>query len=38
MESGTYGICEATGKPMPEDRLAAVPWARSSIEAQQAIS
>ena len=35
MESGTYGICEATGKPIPEARLAAVPWTRFSLEAQQ---
>jgi RNA polymerase-binding transcription factor DksA len=25
---GTYGICEGTGKPIPEERLNAVPWTR----------
>jgi RNA polymerase-binding transcription factor DksA len=28
IEEGTYGVCEVTGKPIPEDRLEAVPWAR----------
>ena len=35
MESGTYGVCEATGKPIPQERLAAVPWTRFTVEAQQ---
>lgn len=29
---GTYGICEGTGKPIPETRLKAVPWTPYSIE------
>jgi RNA polymerase-binding transcription factor DksA len=28
MRDGTYGICEATGKPIPPERLEAVPWTR----------
>ena len=35
MENGTYGICEATGKAIPEERLAAVPWTRYTLEAQK---
>ena len=34
IEDGTYGICEFTGKPIPEARLAAVPWTRFTVEAQ----
>lgn len=34
MESGTYGICQATGKPIPEARLEAIPWTRFTAEAQ----
>lgn len=30
--SGTYGICEGTGKPIPKSRLEALPWARYCIE------
>ncbi|MFD2639708.1 TraR/DksA C4-type zinc finger protein [Piscibacillus salipiscarius] len=33
MEEGTYGICEKTGKPIPEERLKAMPTARYVIEA-----
>jgi len=32
--NGTYGLCEATGKPIEPDRLQAVPWARFSAAAQ----
>lgn len=32
---GTYGICEITGKPIPEERLAAVPFTRFSLEGQK---
>jgi RNA polymerase-binding transcription factor DksA len=32
--SGTYGVCEATGKPIESERLSAIPWARFSAEAQ----
>lgn len=35
IESGTYGICEASGKPIPLKRLEAVPWARFTLEAEK---
>jgi DnaK suppressor protein len=28
IDDGAYGICEATGKPIPEERLDAIPWTR----------
>ena len=34
IEDGTYGTCEFTGKPIPEERLKAVPWTRYTVEAQ----
>ncbi|HEX7063877.1 MAG TPA: TraR/DksA C4-type zinc finger protein [Bacillales bacterium] len=33
MENGTYGICETTGKPIPLERLQAIPTARTALEA-----
>jgi RNA polymerase-binding transcription factor DksA len=27
LEAGTYGRCVSCGRPIPEERLAAVPWA-----------
>src|SRR5689334_21141345 len=35
IEDGNYGICEVTGRPIPQDRLEAIPWARFSAEAQR---
>ncbi|KXU35928.1 hypothetical protein AXK11_05225 [Cephaloticoccus primus] len=35
--SGTYGICEVTGKPIAKPRLLAVPFTRYSAEAQKEI-
>ena len=35
IRSGTYGICELTGKPIEEERLSAIPWTRYSAEAQR---
>ncbi|MDB6021578.1 MAG: transcriptional regulator, TraR/DksA family [Pedosphaera sp.] len=35
IEAGTYGICELTGKPIPVQRLNAIPWARFRIEAEK---
>jgi len=35
IESGTYGVCEVTGKPIPRSRLEAIPWTRFSFEAQR---
>ena len=29
---GTYGVCEETGQPIPQERLKAVPWARFARE------
>ncbi len=37
IKNGTYGICEVTGKPIPKDRLMAVPFTRYSAEAQKQI-
>lgn len=34
ISSGTYGVCEATGKPIESERLTAIPWTRFSAEAQ----
>ncbi len=33
MRAGTYGLCEASGQPIPVARLKAVPWARFAITA-----
>ena len=33
--NGTYGICEASGKPIARSRLEALPWARLSIDEQE---
>ncbi len=35
MESGTYGICDVCGKPIPEARLKALPYANLCIEDKQ---
>jgi RNA polymerase-binding transcription factor DksA len=34
IRNGTYGVCEVTGKPIPKERLTAVPFARFSVEGQ----
>jgi RNA polymerase-binding transcription factor DksA len=34
INSGTYGVCELTGKPIEPARLEAVPWARFSAMAE----
>ncbi|MDB6019569.1 MAG: yocK [Pedosphaera sp.] len=34
IESGAYGICEMTGKPIQRGRLNAIPWTRFSLEAE----
>ena len=34
-EEGTYGLCEDTEEPIGFKRLAAQPWTRLSLEAQQ---
>ena len=33
LEIGRYGVCEETGKPIPAERLRALPWARLTREA-----
>lgn len=35
--NGTYGICENTGKPIPEVRLRAVPWTRYTKESLETL-
>lgn len=35
IDDGTYGVCTACGKPIPEARLNAVPWAAFCIADQQ---
>jgi RNA polymerase-binding transcription factor DksA len=32
LDAGTYGTCEACGKPIGADRLSAIPWARLCID------
>jgi len=36
LDDGTYGLCEACGQPIGEERLAALPAARYCIEHQEA--
>ena len=31
-DSGTYGLCEVSGEPIPKERLEAIPWAREKVE------
>jgi RNA polymerase-binding transcription factor DksA len=33
--NGTYGLCEATGVPIPTTRLEIMPWARFTVEAER---
>jgi len=35
IRKGTYGTCEITGKPIPKERLMAVPFTRYSLEGQR---
>jgi DnaK suppressor protein len=37
IEDGTYGTCEVCGKPIPPDRLRAIPWAKLCIEDQRRV-
>ncbi len=37
IQKGTYGVCEMTGKPIPKNRLEAIPWTRFTVEAQSII-
>jgi DnaK suppressor protein len=31
VDAGTYGRCERCGEPIPDERLRAIPWARTCI-------
>jgi DnaK suppressor protein len=35
IKSGTFGVCEMTGKPIEPARLAAIPWTRFSADAER---
>ena len=35
IEEGTYGLCSNCGKPIPEERLEALPWATLCIDCQR---
>jgi RNA polymerase-binding protein DksA len=35
IQNGTYGICKVTGRPIPKERLLAVPHTETSIEAKK---
>ncbi len=35
IEEGTYGICDATEKEIPKERLKAIPYATMTIQAQE---
>ena len=32
IDKGTYGICTISGKPIPKERLKAIPWASERVE------
>ena len=34
VKAGTYGVSEVSGKPIPIDRLDAVPWASTLVDEQ----
>jgi len=37
IDSGTYGVCEMSGKAIPHPRLEAIPFARCTVECQSQI-
>lgn len=37
IEGGTYGVCELSGKPIPEARLQVAPWTRFTAEARRGL-
>jgi RNA polymerase-binding protein DksA len=37
IQNNTYGVCQMTGKPIPNARLEAKPWAKYTIEAARQI-
>ncbi|MCB1166027.1 MAG: TraR/DksA family transcriptional regulator [Leptospiraceae bacterium] len=32
IDDGSYGVCEGTGKPIPEARLNAIPWTPYTVD------
>jgi RNA polymerase-binding transcription factor DksA len=34
LDAGTYGVCEGCGRPVPEGRLEALPWATRCVACQ----
>ncbi|KAA0234384.1 MAG: hypothetical protein EDR02_08980 [Actinobacteria bacterium] len=32
IDAGSYGICMVSGKPIPKERLKAIPWATERVE------
>ena len=36
IEDGTYGVSEVSGKPIPLERLEALPWASRLVEEEEA--
>jgi RNA polymerase-binding protein DksA len=37
IEAGTYGVCINCGKPIAEERLAAIPWATYCIDCKRLV-
>jgi len=37
IDAGTYGFCEMSGRPIPESRLEAIPFARYTVECQSQV-
>lgn len=35
IDDGTYGVSEISGQPIPDERLRAIPYARTLVEEQQ---
>ncbi|GER83532.1 MAG: TraR/DksA C4-type zinc finger protein [Thermogemmatispora sp.] len=34
IEEGTYGLCVSCGRPIPEKRLEAIPWAARDVQCE----
>lgn len=37
IDAGRYGLCEMSGRPIPEPRLKAIPFARYTVECQSQV-
>jgi len=37
LDAGSYGACRRCGKPIPADRLEALPWAAFDIDCQRVV-